>query len=160
MRRIVDNIQKVGGKIAGVVVNKMQLSAKKYEQSYYYYGSTGMVVDDKNKKGRRHKKNSEIIYIETRNRNTARARQLVKQNQKDEKIEKQKEENIEKQKDENMEYNIKQEQEEKKDFSINKEKDSKINSENIDISGLDEKTKDIIRQINEYLENEKKNLNN
>lgn len=152
LRRIVDNIQKVGGKIAGVVVNKMQLSAKKYEQSYYYYGSTGMVVSEKNKKGRRNKKNNEIIYIETRNRNTERARQLVNQNRKDEKIEKQKEENIK--------YNIKQEQEEKKDFSVNKENNSNINSKNIDISGLDEKTKEIIRQINEYLENEKKNLNN
>ena len=152
LRRIVDNIQKVGGKIAGVVVNKMQLSAKKYEQSYYYYGSTGMVLNEKNKKGRRNKKNNEIIYIETRNRNTERARQLVSQNKKDEKIEKQKEENIK--------YNIKQEQEEKKDFSVNKENNSNINSKNIDISGLDEKTKEIIRQINEYLENEKKNLNN
>jgi len=39
LKRIINNIQNVGGKIAGVVVNKMPISAKKYEQSYYY-GST------------------------------------------------------------------------------------------------------------------------
>ena len=95
LRRIVDNIQKVGGKIAGVVLNKMKLSAKNYEQSYYY-GSTGMVISNKNKKGKRDTRNREdISYAEARNRNTERARQLVKQNKKDEKIEKEKEKSIE-----------------------------------------------------------------
>ena len=41
LKRIIANIQQVGGKIAGVVVNKMPMNAKKYEQSYYY-GSTSM----------------------------------------------------------------------------------------------------------------------
>lgn len=39
LRRIINNIVQVGGKIAGVVVNKITLSSKRYEQSYYY-GST------------------------------------------------------------------------------------------------------------------------
>lgn len=208
LRRIVDNIQKVGGKIAGVVLNKVKLSAKNYEQSYYY-GSTGMVVSNKNKKGKRDTRNREdISYAEARNRNTERARQLVKQNKKDEKIEKEKEKSIEnfmeepvkneqyqkeekndnyikeeKKEEEKQEYekepskeivapempvflknNInqaqEQEQEEQKNFTINQEKESNIDLENTDINNLDEKTRDIIRQVNEYLENEKKNLNN
>lgn len=209
LRRIVDNIQKVGGKIAGVVLNKVKLSAKNYEQSYYY-GSTGMVISNKNKKGKRDTRNREdISYAEARNRNTERARQLVKQNKKDEKIEKEKEKSIEnfieepvkneqyqkeekndnyikeekKEEEEKQEYekepskeivapempvflknNInqaqEQEQEEKKNFTINQEKESNIDLENADINHLDEKTRDIIRQVNEYLENEKKNLNN
>ena len=209
LRRIVDNIQKVGGKIAGVVLNKVKLSAKNYEQSYYY-GSTGMVVSNKNKKGKRDTRNREdISYAEARNRNTERARQLVKQNKKDEKIEKEKEKSIEnfmeepvkneqyqkeekndnyikeekKEEEEKQEYekepskeivapempvflknNInqaqEQEQEEQKNFTINQEKESNIDLENTDINNLDEKTRDIIRQVNEYLENEKKNLNN
>ena len=208
LRRIVDNIQKVGGKIAGVVLNKVKLSAKNYEQSYYY-GSTGMVVSNKNKKGKRDTRNREdISYAEARNRNTERARQLVKQNKKDEKIEKEKEKSIEnfieepvkneqyqkeekndnyikeekKEEEEKQEYekepskeivapempvflknNInqaqEQEQEEQKNFTINQEKESNIDLENTDINNLDEKTRDIIRQVNEYLENEKKNLN-
>ena len=207
LRRIVDNIQKVGGKIAGVVLNKVKLSAKNYEQSYYY-GSTGMVVSNKNKKGKRDTRNREdISYAEARNRNTERARQLVKQNKKDEKIEKEKEKSIEnfieepvkneqyqkeekndnyikeekKEEEEKQEYekepskeivapempvflknniNQAQEQEEQKNFTINQEKESNIDLENTDINNLDEKTRDIIRQVNEYLENEKKNLNN
>ena len=39
LKRAIINIQNVGGKIAGVVVNKVPIAAKKYEQSYYY-GST------------------------------------------------------------------------------------------------------------------------
>ena len=207
LRRIVDNIQKVGGKIAGVVLNKVKLSAKNYEQSYYY-GSTGMVVSNKNKKGKRNIINREdSSYAEARNRNTERARQLVKQNKKDEKIEKEKEKSIEnfieepvkneqyqkeekndnyikeekKEEEEKQEYekepskeivapempvflknniNQAQEQEEQKNFTINQEKESNIDLENTDINNLDEKTRDIIRQVNEYLENEKKNLNN
>lgn len=210
LRRIVDNIQKVGGKIAGVVLNKMKLSAKNYEQSYYY-GSTGMVISNKNKKGKRDTRNREdISYAEARNRNTERARQLVKQNKKDEKIEKEKEKFIENfieepvkneqyQKEEKKDNYIKeekkeevkqeytkepskeivapempvflknninqaqeqeQEQEEQKNFTINQEDNTKIEIENADMNDLDEKTRDIIRQVNEYLENEKKNLNN
>lgn len=206
LRRIVDNIQKVGGKIAGVVLNKVKLSAKNYEQSYYY-GSTGMVISNKNKKGKRDTRNREdISYAEARNRNTERARQLVKQNKKDEKIEKEKEKYIENfieepvkneqyQKEEKKDNYIKeekkeevkqeyakepskeivapempvflknninqeQEQEEQKNFTINQEDNTKIEIENTDINHLDEKTRDIIRQVNEYLENEKKNLNN
>lgn len=205
LRRIVDNIQKVGGKIAGVVLNKVKLSAKNYEQSYYY-GSTGMVISNKNKKGKRDTRNREdISYAEARNRNTERARQLVKQNKKDEKNEKEKEKSIENfieepvkneqyQKEEKKDNYIKeekkeevkqeyakepskeivapempvflknninqeQEQEEQKNFTINQEDNTKIEIENADMNDLDEKTRDIIRQVNEYLENEKKNLN-
>ncbi|MBO4293492.1 MAG: polysaccharide biosynthesis tyrosine autokinase [Clostridia bacterium] len=41
LTRIVKNIQNVGGKIAGVVVNKMDISSKKYNSSYYYGSITG-----------------------------------------------------------------------------------------------------------------------
>ena len=37
--RIIKNIQNVGGKIAGVVINKMPITAKQYSETYYY-GST------------------------------------------------------------------------------------------------------------------------
>lgn len=41
LRRIITNIQNVGGKISGVVLNKVPVSSKRYQQSYYY-GSTNM----------------------------------------------------------------------------------------------------------------------
>lgn len=50
LKRLINNIRHVGGRIAGVVVNKVPLSIKKYEQTYYYYGSTTMAVSNNTKK--------------------------------------------------------------------------------------------------------------
>ena len=49
--RIVNNIQNVGGKIAGVVINKMPVNEKKYKESYYY-GSTSTRNMPKNRSSR------------------------------------------------------------------------------------------------------------
>ena len=35
---MMDGIQKVGGKIAGTVLNKVEMQAKQYRE-HYYYGS-------------------------------------------------------------------------------------------------------------------------
>ncbi len=40
LERVIKNIQNVGGKLTGVVVNKMPISGKKYEKQYYYYGES------------------------------------------------------------------------------------------------------------------------
>lgn len=39
LERVVKNIKNVGGNIAGVVINKVPISSKKYGEKYYYYGS-------------------------------------------------------------------------------------------------------------------------
>lgn len=52
LQKIVTNIQNVGGKIAGIVLNKIPVSAKRYEQSYYY-GSTSM-KNERTSKGPRY----------------------------------------------------------------------------------------------------------
>ena len=41
LERVIKNIQNVGGHLAGVVVNKMPVSVKKYNEKYYYHESTG-----------------------------------------------------------------------------------------------------------------------
>lgn len=38
LKKIIDGIQKVGGKIAGIVLNKVEMQAKQY-RNHYYYGS-------------------------------------------------------------------------------------------------------------------------
>lgn len=67
LQRVVKNIKNVGGNLAGVVINKVPISAKKYGEKYYYYG---------NEKGEQHKKrnskvkerfNSEPIHIKDSN---------------------------------------------------------------------------------------------
>lgn len=40
LERVIKNIQNVGGKLVGVVINKMPVSAKKYNEKYYYHSST------------------------------------------------------------------------------------------------------------------------
>jgi capsular exopolysaccharide synthesis family protein len=50
LKRIVNNIQNVGGKIAGIVINKLDISVKKYNEGYYYYGSISTEKDSKQSK--------------------------------------------------------------------------------------------------------------
>ena len=38
LQRVVKNIKNVGGNLAGVVINKVPVSTKKYGEKYYYYG--------------------------------------------------------------------------------------------------------------------------
>lgn len=49
LQKTVTSIQNVGGKIAGIVLNKIPISNKKYEQAYYY-GSTGSKLKGARKK--------------------------------------------------------------------------------------------------------------
>lgn len=52
LQKVVTNIQNVGGKVAGIVLNKIPVSAKRYEKAYYY-GSTSM-KKEKNNRGPRY----------------------------------------------------------------------------------------------------------
>ena len=125
LERIIKNIQNVGGHLAGVVVNKMPVSVKKYNEKYYYDGSTGASLG---KTGRMEIKN--------------KAYDVLKQNS-----DKYKTQSI------NNNKNIDIENEDDNNLSRPNFIDNKNNS-NIDIK----KSKDILNQINSYLDNEKKNL--
>ena len=50
LKRVVNNLEQVGGKIAGIVINMMPQTAKAYERSYYYYGSTNTSSSKTNNK--------------------------------------------------------------------------------------------------------------
>lgn len=104
LERVVKNIQNVGGKIAGVVINKIHVSAKKYGEKYYYYGEDKM-FSEPTKRPVQVRKDTEIRT---------------------------------------------QKQEPKPEI-----KPDTVNYE--DNEFLD-KTNDVLKQINEYLDNEKKNL--
>ena len=129
LKRAIANIQNVGGKIAGVVVNKVPIASKKYEQSYYY-GSTELK-----------KAKSDIRKaMKTPNNQFTKNKQIEKRNnEKTKSIENNKNVDVKNgQKSEGLERNL------------------NVNKENQEIT-LD-KTNDILKQINEYLDNEKKNL--
>ena len=113
LRRIVDNIEKVGGKIAGVVLNKVAISAKKYKQSYYYGSSSSFNEGNKKTTATSMKKssileNKNVLKTEINNVPTA----------------------------------LKQ-----KNSNKNTPKGPTI-----------DKANDILKQINEYIDNEKKDL--
>ena len=150
LRRILDNIQKVGGKIAGVVINKIPVSYKEFQKSYYYGSTTMMASNRKNKNRDISSKN--LSHIETRNRNTQRARELVNQNRKvatniDEK-------KIENKTDPTSVYLANEENLKNNNLYVKIKKAEKLQNNELTL----EKTNDILKQINEYLEKEKKNL--
>ena len=60
LQRVVKNIKNVGGNLAGVVINKVPVSAKKYGEKYYYYGHD---------KGEQHKKHNSKIKEEFTKKN-------------------------------------------------------------------------------------------
>lgn len=66
IKKVKREIENVGGKIAGIVVNKTSMSAKKYGTSYYYYGSSNMP--------------SKHSYDRKNLSGTYRAEELIKQN--------------------------------------------------------------------------------
>lgn len=47
LKEVQKNIENVGGKIAGVIINKVPVSLKKYKSKYYYYGDRTKVENTK-----------------------------------------------------------------------------------------------------------------
>ena len=132
LKRVIANIQNVGGKIAGVVVNKVAISTKKYEQSYYY-GSTTMnraksSNNNKRKNSNMYQRTSNIVGNRNKSQTNLKYNQPKKLN------------------------NMSNKKEEELPKALSKEKNEK--SEEISL----DKTQDILKQINEYLDEEKKKL--
>lgn len=132
LQKIVTNIQNVGGKIAGVVLNKIPVSAKKYEQSYYY-GSTSMKNVGKRAKG------ATENYGRTQGKRSNRSDELRSRVRPV------------------NPQSIRHEEEKKIENKDSKEEtlERKINVENNQEVST-EKTNDILKQINDYLDNENK----
>lgn len=129
LEKIIRNIQHVGGHLAGVVVNKMPISVKKYNEKYYYNSATG----------------STLNQTTSRREIKEKASNILKQND-----DMYKEKKIEQRKSNTTNVNDDYESENKM------EKPSFIKNNN---SGVDlDRSKDILNQINSYLDNEKKNL--
>lgn len=57
LERVIKSIQNVGGNLTGVVVNKMPISGKKYEKTYYYYGESS----ERSKEVEDNKQSEEVV---------------------------------------------------------------------------------------------------
>lgn len=137
LERVVKSIQNVGGKIAGVVINKVPVSAKRYGEKYYYYGEDKILSGKANKNtGNSIKKQASKVMnsfnrpVEARNENLA------------------KEVEQEELEDENFLSDA--------DDLFIEDKKEKTAKPKEQVS-LD-KTNDILKQINDYLDKEKKKI--
>lgn len=145
LKRTIANIEQVGGKIAGVVVNKILINAKKYEQSYYY-GSTTMSRSKGN--NRTVQRSMSRTTSERPNREMYnRASNLMAQSSRTSNNEIG-QKNVSKEK--NLENNVQNE--------MPKSLQSRINVETKEEISI-EKTQEILDQINQYLDEEKKKMN-
>ena len=147
LQRVVKNIKNVGGNLAGVVINKVPISSKRYGEKYYYYGNDKNTRTKSSEKYKFTKKSSKLHHSdrESRRRN-----------------------------DEDTNYNTFEDSNDEPTWSGNSEKNLGYFDDNLnDIEKpkmlqkdkyvndniTTEKTNDILNQINSYLEEEKKNLN-
>ena len=135
LQKIVTNIQNVGGKIAGIVLNKIPVSAKKYEQSYYY-GSTAMTASKT--RGARFSQTNKSKNVQ--NKMEDMKKRVKPENPQIARI---------------QQEEMQKENQEEQPKSL----ENKIKVESSDNISL-EKTTDILNQINAYLDEEKKNLSN
>ena len=119
LEKIVRNIKNVGGNLAGVVINKMPVSIKKYNENYYYASTTASTIDPEFKKRDEIKKQSE-------NFERIMKKDSYKNNNK-----------------EDSEY------EDKSDKKVDNEEDIEKEKK------MQDRTNDILNQINTYLEKEK-----
>lgn len=134
LKRVVRNIKNVGGKIAGVILNKVEIDAKKYEQSYYY-GSTALT--ETKPTSRSAKRASKEMYnrassiIEKREPNPIQNNNIKRKNK----------------------------ELEKEDLEVPKALKNNLKKENAQEEVTLDRTTEILNQINQYLDEEKKKLN-
>lgn len=156
LQKIVTNIQNVGGKIAGIVLNKIPVSVRKYEQSYYY-GSTSM--SKKGMKSKNARIASNMIPSFKRTRVEDMKKRVRPENPQAMRNSQARRNNTEIKNNQDMKRRM--EQKVGTDVRNNKESvdlQRKLNVEKTEDISLD-KTTEILNQINAYLDEEKKNLN-
>lgn len=78
LQKVKRDIENVGGKIAGVVINKMPVSQKQYYATYYYGSSTLKMKDSKTKRPSRDEE--ELQAIRKREELKEKSRNAIKQN--------------------------------------------------------------------------------
>ena len=139
LKRVIGNIQNVGGKIAGVVINKVPISAKKLDKAYYY-GSTSMARANKGSRPNGSRQAPRKQNREMYNRAS----------------------NIMQQGNGRMNTEVRNRDQQPKEITQNQDLPKALkndiknnNQEEVSV----EKTAEILKQINQYLDEEKKKLN-
>ena len=119
LQKTIKSIKNVGGKIAGVVLNKVPIDAKKYEKSYYY-GSQLTTTRGKREAGRAVSKKD---FFEEEHKKPVEDKVKIE-----------------------------------KEVVKNEKKEEPKQNEKVE-NDMPDKTQEIFRQVNEYLQQERNNLN-
>lgn len=135
LKRVINNIQNVGGKIAGVVINKMPISAKKYEDAYYYGSMSLTRVKNVKPKTRTNNNYRNVENLTSKKDNSNFVKKEI--------------DNVQ----EMSKKYVSIDQHEDLPKSLIKDY-REVNSTEATL----DKTNDILKQINEYLDKEKQNL--
>ncbi len=188
LKRVIANIKNVGGNLAGVVLNKVPISVKKYEQSYYY-GSTTVGTKKNNNLKKAGKtinyaqkgKNSNFKNRPAKNLRTVnRANEVKNSNDRIENKEIQQQNNgtiplnpIQNNNVEKIQPNLENKNNQNNQNLINNPmSEGQINNKNVQPNDVLEnnikiqnqgtvsleRTNEILQQINDYIDKEKKNL--
>ena len=188
LKRVIANIKNVGGNLAGVVLNKVPVSVKKYEQSYYY-GSTTVGTKKNNNFKKAGKtinyaqkvKNSSFKNRPAKNLRTVnRANEVKNSNDRIENKEIQQQNNgtiplnpIQNNNVEKIQPNLENKNNQNNQNLINNQmSEGQINNKNVQPNDVLEnnikiqnqgtvsleRTNEILQQINDYIDKEKKNL--
>lgn len=148
LQKIRKDIENVGGKVSGVIINRVPISQKKYENTYYYGSSSGNSKPLRKNSSSSNKGNkSKISQLEKKNTGSS-----VTTNQKSKISES--ENNLAALRAKAIKEIDKKETEKKSEIRL----DDNIKLENGQVSV--EKTEELLKKINSYLETEKGKLNN
>lgn len=131
LEQVIKNIKNVGGNIAGVVLNKIPVSVKKYNETYYYSPSNNS--------------KTKVEYAQNRDRQMARTSDLLLRDRGRE----------ESSKTQKQDTKIHQDMDKHNNEGHSAENETQKPSVEETINS----TNDIIKQINQYIEEEKKKMN-
>lgn len=163
LERAIKSIQNVGGKLTGVVVNKMPISGKKYEKKYYYYGESSersdndreqekeipvktVIVQEKEVEKATEVESKPVATKTTKSTKEATTKSTTTAKKKTTKTKETKPEAIEPEKE--VSEPIQQPD------AMQKELDQKQKEREEEEKRAKEKTNDILKKMNEYLEKE------
>lgn len=133
LEKVKRDIENVGGKIAGVVINKIPVSQKQYYTTYYY-GNTSLSM-----KNIKPTKQEEDIEIEIKKQELKeKSRNVINQNKEESNREKKLENEIDN-------------KEESKLYNYDKENKEEVNKKNLNST-------DLLKQMEQYIDEEKTKL--
>ena len=142
LQKVIRGIKNVGGNIAGIVYNKIPVSAKKYNETYYY-SSISQKTQSSNKSKEEYKPKQDLNIKSTSVENIPNLQKTYK--------------NVENKKNETkkleVEVDLPKAMKKAQFEEVKIQEPQKTNAEKT----REEKTAEVLREFNEYLKNEKRN---